>query len=66
MQSMSVRGTYVFEAEAGSDLLFAEPSESPSSPSGYPTTQLLPRELSRGFVGAIGSFDDWRVESDRN
>ena len=53
---MSVRGTYVFEAEAGSDLLFAEPSESPSSPSGYPTTQRLPRELSRGFCGSDRQF----------
>ena len=54
VHSMSVRGTYVFEAEAGSGLLFAEPSESPSSPSGNPTTQLLPRGLSCGLVGAIG------------
>ena len=51
---MSVRGTYVFEAEAGSGLLFAEPLESPSSPSGNPTTQPLSRGLSRGLVGAIG------------
>ena len=66
VQSMSVRGTYVFEAEAGSDLLFAEPSESPSSPSGNPTTQLLPRGLSRGLVGAIGILMTGAKSSDRS
>ena len=63
---MSVRGTYVFEAEAGSDLLFAEPSESPSSPSGIPTTALLSRRLSRGLVGAIGILMTGAKSSDRN
>jgi hypothetical protein len=56
------RGTYVFEAEAGSGLLFAEPSEFPSSPSGNPTTQPLSQGLSRGLVGAIGILMNWREE----
>jgi hypothetical protein len=55
------RGTYVFEAEAGSDLLFAKPLEPPSSPSGNPTTPLLLRGLSRGLVEAIG-ICYWREE----
>lgn len=59
---MSVRGTYVFEAEAGSDLLFAEPSESPSSPSGIPTTPIVVAASVLRPRGSDRHFDDWREE----